>query len=546
MKILFILWLFCLPASVFAIHVDATDPLRIISSPSVEDTAKIDAYWMLFERYEHTNPLKALKYGDAAIRLATKIEDKERASNSYSRLIGYLGRKLNFAKAFQYGNTGILYFNSSKDNVYKARIYNALSALHFRMHEMDKAMFYAKKCVQLNPQNDEQRCLYLTNLAIGYAKTGAFKKALFHFKEVLASLDEMNLEPDDQTLVKYSNTIAIASAYIELGQLDSANHYLQQAEPILDMDAKWNQLKIYYLTRNANFYASQKNYNREVELRTAALHLSANFPGLVLDILPSLSACMENLGKPAEALRYMKQYTHLSDSISSTEKQALKEIISINYQLEKEEIQSQKKLAQKELRNKTTTYQFNLLLLIAIFVVLCATLFIYVLKLRHKKERIQKEQLALANKNMELELEKINVEMANNLLRLVSLNDFILSIKKELEKNKTLFKKEHMQLINLITRKIKRNSHTNIWNEFEIRFNQVHRKFYANMCEMFPDLTQNERRLLTFLRLNLSTKEISTITGQSVNSIAVARVRLRAKLGIRNSGVSLTEFVFKY
>ncbi|NLO49679.1 MAG: hypothetical protein GX103_00750, partial [Bacteroidales bacterium] len=71
-----------------------------------------------------------------------------------------------------------------------------------------------------------------------------------------------------------------------------------------------------------------------------------------------------------------------------------------------------------------------------------------------------------------------------------------------------------------------------VWTEFEVRCQQVHNDFYTKLNERFPNLSANEKRLSAFLRLNMSTKEISAITYQSPNSITVARSRLRKKLGL--------------
>jgi DNA-binding CsgD family transcriptional regulator len=71
----------------------------------------------------------------------------------------------------------------------------------------------------------------------------------------------------------------------------------------------------------------------------------------------------------------------------------------------------------------------------------------------------------------------------------------------------------------------------------------VHIEFYEKLQSKFPDLTTNERKLCAFLRLNMTTKEISAITNQSLNSIEMARHRLRKKLNIDNSQVNLTTFL---
>jgi hypothetical protein len=70
-----------------------------------------------------------------------------------------------------------------------------------------------------------------------------------------------------------------------------------------------------------------------------------------------------------------------------------------------------------------------------------------------------------------------------------------------------------------VIRDLERTRDSSIWNEFELRFNQVHNTFYQKLNEKSPDLSPNEQRLCAFLRLNMTTKEIASITGQSIRSI---------------------------
>ena len=95
----------------------------------------------------------------------------------------------------------------------------------------------------------------------------------------------------------------------------------------------------------------------------------------------------------------------------------------------------------------------------------------------------------------------------------------------------------------VIARKLKKNAESEIWEEFELRFKQVHGDFYSKLLENFPDLSQGEQRLCAFLRLNMSTKEISDLTGQSISALEMARFRLRKKLGISSTDVNLAKFL---
>lgn len=82
---------------------------------------------------------------------------------------------------------------------------------------------------------------------------------------------------------------------------------------------------------------------------------------------------------------------------------------------------------------------------------------------------------------------------------------------------------------------LKQNLTHKTWAEVEIHFNKVHPLFYSQLHEKFPNITPNERKLCAFLKLNLSTKEIATITGKSANTIDVARSRLRKKMNLENA-----------
>jgi DNA-binding response OmpR family regulator/DNA-binding CsgD family transcriptional regulator len=86
----------------------------------------------------------------------------------------------------------------------------------------------------------------------------------------------------------------------------------------------------------------------------------------------------------------------------------------------------------------------------------------------------------------------------------------------------------------------------NIWKEFEYHFEQIHHSFYKNLAKEFPDLSQNEMKLCAYIRLNMVTKDIASITRQSVRSIEVARTRLRDKLGLKGTSEDIFGFLMKF
>jgi DNA-binding NarL/FixJ family response regulator len=69
----------------------------------------------------------------------------------------------------------------------------------------------------------------------------------------------------------------------------------------------------------------------------------------------------------------------------------------------------------------------------------------------------------------------------------------------------------------------------------------LHEDFNAKLSENFPDLTPQERRLATLLRLGFSSKYIATLMNITVKSVEISRYRLRQKLGL-GKGDNLVNF----
>lgn len=63
--------------------------------------------------------------------------------------------------------------------------------------------------------------------------------------------------------------------------------------------------------------------------------------------------------------------------------------------------------------------------------------------------------------------------------------------------------------------------------------------------ESIPNLTRNELLICSYLKYDFTSKDIATSTGKSIHSIEVARTRLRKKLGINNTRISIQNYVCK-
>jgi ligand-binding sensor domain-containing protein/DNA-binding CsgD family transcriptional regulator len=190
------------------------------------------------------------------------------------------------------------------------------------------------------------------------------------------------------------------------------------------------------------------------------------------------------------------------------------------------------------------------------------TLFIaFVLQRRKYKRRAEKieetKQMELAQKREEVlqlkeekmadELRHVNNLLAASTMNLVVKNDFIETIKEELEQVRT--NNETSETTRALDKLVKEiNSTLRVqedWKQFEYHFDKVHGDFLQRLTNEFLDLTPGEQKLAAFLRLNMNTKDIANLMGISLRGVEVSRYRLRKKLGL-GKHQNLSKFILEY
>ena len=81
------------------------------------------------------------------------------------------------------------------------------------------------------------------------------------------------------------------------------------------------------------------------------------------------------------------------------------------------------------------------------------------------------------------------------------------------------------------------------WNKFRSLFEKIYPGFFIKLKEKFPDITLAEQRMAALTRLRLTTKQIASILGISVDSVHKTRQRLRQRLEISTES-NLEEIIF--
>jgi DNA-binding CsgD family transcriptional regulator len=78
-----------------------------------------------------------------------------------------------------------------------------------------------------------------------------------------------------------------------------------------------------------------------------------------------------------------------------------------------------------------------------------------------------------------------------------------------------------------------RESFDVLLQDFENRISTSNEDFYQKLLGVYPDLKPSELKLCSYLRLNLSTKELAGILNKSARTIENTRFSIRKKMGLR-------------
>ena len=154
-----------------------------------------------------------------------------------------------------------------------------------------------------------------------------------------------------------------------------------------------------------------------------------------------------------------------------------------------------------------------------------------------EKARQEKQIIQLEKEKLQYDLQHKSQEMANLMINFVRKNEMLTEIKSEIVKVSTMLKgdssREGKQQLLLINNKIDANIQSDeVLKRIEDQFDLIHNNFMKHLHATHPDLSNNERMMCAYLKMNLSTKEIAPLLNISVRGVETIRYRLRKKFGL--------------
>lgn len=169
---------------------------------------------------------------------------------------------------------------------------------------------------------------------------------------------------------------------------------------------------------------------------------------------------------------------------------------------------------------------------------------------REESEKKDKEIDTLQKEKLEAELRYKSEELIRSTLNIVRKNEMLMSIRKEVQGISHSISADNLVALRRKTLRLLGQIETNLEHDddlqaFQSSFDSVHRDFFRQLEEAYPELTVKEKLLCAYIKMNLLSKEIAPLLNISLRGVEISRYRLRKKLNLAE-GENLAEFLQKF
>lgn len=500
------------------------------------DTAQINLLNKIASDLLYVNPDKINEFAEQALELSEKINYKTGIANAYNNLGIYYRTKGIYEMAIDYFFNSLNIVESINDINGIARSYNLIGIIYYYLENYELSLEYYNKALEINEKQQDQKWIAgnSNNVGMIYEIMGDYSKALEYYFKAL----ETNIELNNEAWLanNYGN---IGSLYMKMGNPKSLDYFFMRLKIKKEQkDIEGLSISNYLI---GNYYINHKLFHKAIPFLLTSLKQADSINSLhhSRNASEALSITYEGLKQYDKAYHYHEVFKLLNDSLnieSNSEKIARLEM-QYNFR-EDQRIQ--------ELEDQRTELFQTFLAILLVLMILVAILLFGRQRAVIRKHNLIQTKLRLENELLLNELELKDKSLQENVSFLVDKNELITSVSEKLVQIKPMTTPANQDVINEAIIELQSSIDSDIWDEFEVRFNQVHVNFYNKLSKAHPELSSTDKKLCAFLRLNMTTREISSLTKQSANSLETARTRLRKKMNISNKDISLPEYLNQY
>jgi tetratricopeptide (TPR) repeat protein/DNA-binding CsgD family transcriptional regulator len=422
-------------------------------------------------------------------------------------------------------------------------MYHMLNTNFSHMKKYHEAIEWNNKCIEIWEKDNYTNALIhaYNNMGIDCGKVGQVEKSKSYHIKANQLCKELN-----QDYVQMLSAFNLAELYYSEGDLDSTLVWLEEVEPLA------KEQETHYIIGGANVLRAKLGLargrtNNQLYIKNVINELSnQEDPHEKLMLIEGLAEIYEQSGMTNQALMRWKEAKILEDSLFTIDKNKKFEELNLIYNTEKKdaEIKLLNKTVELDQTRKKALITGLILLLVA------AGSVVYTLIQRSRKNKKifeQEKQIEIEKRRAtERELEFKQKELTAKVLQLASKNEFLQSLEHEVSELKSSVDATVSKTTQRISRMISYDaSDDQEWEQFGREFSSIHQDFIDRLNNEFGSLSKSELRLITLLKMNLSSKDIANTLRISDDGVKKARYRLRKKMNL-DSDIDIQEYVLNY
>lgn len=519
------------------------DSLILTFKTAALPDSKIETGFLLIEHYNRTQPDSCAIYIDLVKDLIQKSTNKKHRAKYLLVQANHFQNTGRFKESVKSNEAAILIYEELKDKQGLASAYNSLG-LSYKKNSGDdnelkafsnKALEYEKKALQyyLECEDFDGLLRVYSNIGIIYRDLKKFKEAQAEYEKGIALAKEKNYDGYSLGILKAN----LSQIYLDY-EKDHHKAIGLLNEALDNYRNNGVRTSMEHAYRNISYnYTALGNYPKGIENALIAIQIAEEVkdPHRQIMAYSALYHAQKKAGLYKESLDNLEHLNDIQHTLLSKEKTAIISEMAIRF----ETVKKDARIKVLNANAKLDRLQKIALIIGAILLAMIAAAVIFGMRQKRKRELeiTEREKIIEAGKlkNTELELEHKQKELIAKVLQLARKNEFLQSLESEI----SVLKGNVDNSVNRASARISRLIKGDIqddeqWEQFAAEFSNLNQGFLDKLTAAFGSFSKSEVRLISLLKMNLSSKDIADTLNITDAGIKKARYRLRKKLELNS------------
>ena len=409
-------------------------------------------------------------------------------------------------------------------NILKIRIGLSILYSQNRFYDEAEKEYFAIDSLALKLEDYGAYLANLENMAYDYSLRGEYKKSISCKQRMLTVLDD---HPELDFFRSHS-LHGLALDYIETDSLVKARLYARKLKELIDSDPKNSYLEIRntevmakLLLAEGDLTKAEANAKELFEIRQGSLDYES-----MMNTHELLYHIYEAKKDEQKALKHLKSFTKIKDSIESVQKAKALSYYQTLYETEKRDFKiasQQNDIIILDQKNKVKQ-QWLLFGTIGSVALLLMLYFRYKQRLKYR---------VLENELLNSEIEYKKKDLANLAINISENQKWAQVLANKIDAMKGSSGRQRAKYLADLENEI----NNKIWidedaKSIQDKIDTLSSAFYEKLNSQFNNLSKTDIKLCALIRMNIDNKQIAILQNISPSSVKMSRYRLRKKLNL--------------